>query len=102
MHNTGTLDHIDQSAIEAFCRKYRVRKLSFFGSVLRDDFGADSDVDTLVEFSAGATAGFLRLARMELELSRILGRKADLRTPAELSRHFRQNVLEGAKVQYAE
>jgi predicted nucleotidyltransferase len=87
-------------ALEAFCRKHRVRKLSLFGSVLRDDFRPDSDVDVLVEFEPGAHAGFLKLAAMELELSSVLGRKVDLRTPGELSRYFRDDVLASAEVQF--
>ena len=88
--------------IDSFCRRNRIKKLSFFGSVLRDDFSPASDVDVLVEFMPGTTVGFIRLAGMELELSNILGRKVDLRTPAELSRYFRQDVLNTAEVQYAE
>lgn len=92
---------IDRKAITDFCRRHHVRRLALFGSVLRDDFRPDSDVDVLVEFEPGAIAGFLRLAAMELELSQVLGRRIDLRTPAELSRHFRDEVLRIAEVQYA-
>ena len=92
---------IPKEKIEAFCRKHHIRKLSLFGSVLREDFGPDSDVDVLVEFESGQTVGLLRLAGMEIELSGILKRKVDLRTPAELSRYFRQQVLDSAEVQYA-
>jgi len=88
--------------LEQFCKKHHIRRLLFFGSVLREDFGADSDVDVLVEFETGQVVGFLRLASLELELSKILNRKVDLRTPAELSRYFRQEVLEMAEVQYAQ
>jgi predicted nucleotidyltransferase len=88
--------------IEKFCRKHRIQKLSFFGSILRDDFDAESDVDVLVEFEPGQVVGFLRLAGMEIELSEILGRKVDLRTPAELSRYFRQEVCDKAEVRYAQ
>ena len=91
---------MDRRKIAEFCRRHRIRKMSLFGSVLRDDFGPDSDVDVLVEFEPGATVGFLRLAAMEIELSEMLGRKADLRTPAELSRYFRGEVLREAEVQY--
>ena len=84
-----------------FCRRNNVRKLAFFGSVLRNDFQPTSDVDVLVEFLPGRPVGFLRMARLELELSAILGRKVDLRTPAELSRYFRDEVINGAEVQYA-
>ncbi len=92
---------VPKERIEEFCEKHRIRKLSLFGSVLRKDFGADSDVDVLVEFEPGQVVGLLRLAGMEIELSGILERKVDLRTPAELSRYFRQQVLDSAEVQYA-
>ena len=87
--------------VEQFCLKYNIRKLSLFGSILREDFKPESDVDVLIEFEEGHTPGFIRLAGIELELSRILGRKADLRTPQELSRYFRDDVMKSAKVQYA-
>ena len=83
-------------------RKHHIRKLSLFGSVLREDFGPESDLDVLVEFEPGQIVGLLWLARMEIELSGILKRKVDLRTPAELSRYFRQQVLDSAEVQYAQ
>jgi predicted nucleotidyltransferase len=92
---------IPKEEIEAFCRKNHIRRLSLFGSVLREDFGPDSDVDVLIEFEPGQTVGLLRLAGMEIELSGILRRKVDLRTPAELSRYFRKQVLDSAEVQYA-
>lgn len=91
---------IDRQKIAEFCRRHRIRKLALFGSVLRDDFGPDSDVDVLVEFEPGATPGLIRLAGMEIELSEIVGRRADLRTPAELSRYFRDEVVRLAQVQY--
>ena len=93
---------LDQAAVEAFCRKHGLRKLSLFGSVLRDDFRPDSDVDVLVEFREGVRAGYLTMAAMERELSQLLGRRVDLRTPAELSRYFRDDVLQAAEVRYAE
>jgi predicted nucleotidyltransferase len=93
---------IPKKKIQTFCRKHGIRKLSFFGSVLREDFGPESDVDVLVEFEPGQVVGLLRLAGMEIELSGILKRKVDLRTPAELSRYFRQQVLDSAEVQYAQ
>jgi len=83
-----------------FCRRHHIRKLALFGSVLRDDFRPDSDVDVLVEFESGRVPGLIRLAGMEIELSEIMGRKADMRTPAELSRYFRQRVIESAEVRY--
>jgi uncharacterized protein len=92
-----TLPH-DQ--IDEFCQKYHIRRLALFGSVLRDDFGPDSDVDVLVDFEKGHTPGLIRLAGMEIELSHLLGRQADLRTPDELSRYFREEVLQTAQVEY--
>jgi predicted nucleotidyltransferase len=92
---------IDKLKLTEFCRKQHIRRLSLFGSVLRDDFRADSDVDVLVEFEPGHSIGLIRLAGMELELSRLIGRKADLRTPQDLSRYFRQEVIDHAAVQYA-
>lgn len=89
----------DREQIASFCLRNHIRKLAFFGSVLRDDFRPDSDVDVLVEFEAGQIPG-LRIVDMEAELSEILGRKVDLRTPQELSRHFRDRVLATAEVQY--
>jgi uncharacterized protein len=92
---------ISQERVAEFCRRHRIRKLALFGSVLREDFGPESDVDVLVEFEPAATVGLIGLAAMELELSEILGRMADLRTPADLSRYFRDAVLRDAEVQSA-
>jgi predicted nucleotidyltransferase len=94
--------HIDipKERIAEFCRRNHVRRLALFGSVLRDDFRADSDVDVLVEFQPGTRVGLLRLAGMEIELSEILGRKVDLSTPGFLSQYFRDKVLAEAEVQY--
>ncbi len=72
-----------------------------FGSVLRDDFGPESDVDVLVEFEPGARVGLITLAGMEIELSEMIGRKVDMRTAEDLSRYFRDEVLAEAEVQYA-
>ncbi len=89
--------------IAEFCRRNRIRKLSLFGSALRSDFRSDSDIDLLVEFQPGPAPSLFDLARMERELSTLLGgRKVDLRTPQELSRYFREEVLSSANVQYAE
>jgi predicted nucleotidyltransferase len=91
---------IDQPGIADFCRKNGIRRLALFGSVLRDDFGPDSDVDILVDFEPGVPVGLLKMAALELELSRILARKADLRTAAELSRYLREEVVRTAEVQF--
>jgi hypothetical protein len=93
---------IPTEQINSFCKRNGIRKFAFFGSVLRDDFGPDSDIDVLVEFKPGTVVGFLRLAAMEMELSGIFRHKVDLRTPAELSRYFRQDVLDTAEVRHAE
>ncbi len=83
-----------------FCRRNHIRRLSFFGSVLRDDFRPDSDVDVLVEFEPDHVPGFIGIIRMESELSEITGRSVDLRTPQELSRYFRDDVVATAEVIY--
>jgi uncharacterized protein len=94
---------LPRDKIADFCKRNRIRKLSVFGSALRDDFRPDSDIDLLVEFQPEATPSLFDLARMERELSTILaGRMVDLRTPEELSRYFRDEVLFSASVQYAE
>ncbi len=92
---------VDRDKIAEFCRQHHIRRLAFFGSVLREDFHPDSDVDVLVEFEEGHVPGLIRLAGMERELSFLLGRKADLRTAEDLSRYFRDRVVAGAEVQYA-
>lgn len=93
---------IPHDEIASFCRSHQIRKLSLFGSVLRSDFRPESDIDVLIEFEVGHTPGFLGLVRMERELSHLLGdKKVDLRTPQELSRYFRADVLAKAQVQYA-
>ncbi|MCJ7687474.1 MAG: nucleotidyltransferase family protein [Desulfobacteraceae bacterium] len=93
---------LPQDKIASFCKKHHIRKLSLFGSVLRDDLGPDSDIDILVEFEPGKVPSFFRLFDMEEELSAILGgRKVDIRTPEDLSRYFRDRVLAAAVVQYA-
>ncbi|MCK4403475.1 MAG: nucleotidyltransferase family protein [candidate division Zixibacteria bacterium] len=93
---------IPREKIAEFCKRNHIRRLSLFGSVLRGDFGADSDIDLLVEFDPDHIPGLIRLAGMEIELTEILGRKVDVRTAQDLSRYFRQEVLNSAEVQYAE
>ncbi len=88
--------------IEVFCETNQINKLSIFGSALRSDFSAQSDIDLLVEFEKDHVPGFLALARMENELSLLLGgRKVDLRTAEDLSKHFRLEVVNSAQVAYA-
>lgn len=92
----------DQAALSALCRRYRIRRLSLFGSVLKGTARQDSDVDLLVEFEPGNAPGLLGMARIETELSSLIGgRQVDLRTAQDLSRHFRADVVTTAEVQYA-
>jgi len=91
---------IPKEGIRTFCQRNHIRKLAFFGSVLRDDFTPESDVDVLVEFKPGARVGLITLAGMEIELTRLLGRKAEMHTVKGLNPHFRDAVLEQAEVQY--
>ena len=71
---------ISRDAIAAFCQRNHIRRMAFFGSVLRDDFGPESDVDVLVEFEPGTSIGYMGLMRLEIELGEVLGRKTDLHT----------------------
>ena len=92
---------ISKEKLERFCRTHGIRRLSVFGSALREDFGPDSDIDLLVEFEPDSIPGLFSLTGMELELSQLLGgRKVDLRTPEDLSRYFRQKVMDAAEPQY--
>ncbi len=94
---------IPKTELAAFCRAHGIRRFAIFGSALRADFGVESDIDVLVEFTSGRTPGLLGMAGMEIELSALFGgREVDLRTPEDLSRYFRQEVLDTAEVQYAQ
>jgi predicted nucleotidyltransferase len=100
-----TVAHVEipEAKIIEFCRRSGIRSLSLFGSVLTDRFSETSDIDVLVEFLPETRVGFFRLAAIEEELSQILGgRKVDLRTPMDLSRHFRDEVVREARLVYAE
>lgn len=93
---------VPQEALHVFCRAHGIRRLAMFGSALREDFGPESDIDVLVEFEPDRIPRLLGIARMERELSALFGgRKVDLRTPEDLSRYFRRQVLAEAEVQYA-
>jgi len=92
---------LPKDQIADFCRRHHIRRLALFGSVLRDDFGPESDLDVLVEFAPGHTPGFAFIA-MQDELSALLGRKVDLNTPQCLSRYIRDEVVAESEVQYAE
>ncbi|MHB0878658.1 MAG: nucleotidyltransferase family protein [Anaerolineae bacterium] len=91
---------VPQERLAELTRRHHVRRLALFGSVLREDFGPDSDIDVLVEFEPGHVPGFIGMAEIELELSAMLGREVDLRTAAELSRYFRGQVLREAETVY--
>ena len=91
---------ISPIALAAFCEENQIRRFSVFGSVLRKDFGPESDVDVLVEFAPEARVGYIRLAGMERELSGILGRRADMHTVAGLKPWFRDEILGSAVLQY--
>ena len=94
---------LPKEQIADFCRRRHIRRLAIFGSALRSDFNESSDIDVLVEFETEHIPGLFGKARMERELSALLGgRKVDLRTPEDLSRYFRQEVLNEAEVQYAQ
>jgi uncharacterized protein len=92
---------LEPGALEELCQRHGIRKLSLFGSTLKGTARPDSDVDLLVEFEAEARPTLFDMAQIEIELSDLLGgRRVDLRTAAELSRHFRDEVLRTAQVQY--
>ncbi len=92
--------NITKDQISDFCKRNHIKRFSFFGSVLRDDFRPDSDIDILVDLDHTYRIGLLDMAKMEIELSGILGRKVDLRTPDEISDYFRDEVLAESEVQY--
>ncbi|HEY0139594.1 MAG TPA: nucleotidyltransferase family protein [Thermoanaerobaculia bacterium] len=93
---------VPHERIAEFCRKWGIRRLAFFGSVVRDDFGPESDVDVLVEFRPEAIPGWELYAEIPEELSRILGRKVDLLTFQSLNRWIRNDVLAEAVEAYVE
>lgn len=94
-------DYIPKANLEKFCRENHITRMALFGSALCDELKPDSDIDILVEFDKNHMPGLLDLAGMEIELTDMIGRKVDLRTPAELSRYFRDDVLEKAREEYA-
>ncbi len=91
---------VDDAALATFCQRHHIRRLALFGSVLRDDFRPNSDVDVLVEFEPGHVPGY-SFVTVQDELSALLGRRVDLHTPASLSQHFRDAVVRDAEVHYA-
>ena len=94
--------NLDKATLARFCKTHHIRRLSLFGSQLKGQAGPDSDIDLLVEFEPEHIPGLLGLAGMEIELSEALGKKVDLRTAGDLSRHFRAEVVGMAEVQYAQ
>lgn len=93
-------DKIPRARLVEFCRTNYIHKMSLFGSALRDELRPDSDIDLLVEFEKTHVPGLITLAGMEIELSEMIGRKVDLRTPRDLNRHFRDEVIAEAEAQY--
>jgi predicted nucleotidyltransferase len=92
---------IPEAAMVAFCQQHGIARLAFFGSVLRDDFRPDSDVDVLAEFAPGRVPGLIGLAGIELELSELLGgRKVDLNTPGFFAPPLRERIQREAMVRY--
>jgi uncharacterized protein len=92
--------NVPKEKIEEFCRKNGIKKLSFFGSVIRDDFGPDSDIDVLVEFDENIKVGLIALSGMETELETIFGRKVDINTAGFLSPYFRDKVISISEAAY--
>lgn len=88
--------NIPKAEIAAFCQRHHIRRLALFGSVLREDFGPDSDVDVLVEYEKGVIVTLLDMAGQEIELEGLIGHKVDLRTAEDLSRYFRRQVVDAA------
>jgi len=92
---------VAEDDLAAFCLAHGIQRLRLFGSALRGDLRPDSDIDLLVEFEPGGAPGLMGLAALELELEAILGREVELRTPADLSRYFRDSVAESSRALYA-
>lgn len=92
---------VSDSELKDFCRKHRISKLALFGSVLRDDFTLESDIDVLVVFELDAKVGFMALARAQRELSELLNRTVDLVPESGLKPLIREEVMNSAEVVYA-
>ncbi len=91
---------LDDAVLSDLCRRHGIRRLALFGSAMHDELRPDSDIDLLVEFETGHTPGLLGIASIELELERLLDRRVDLRTPADLSQYFRDIVTAEARPIY--
>ena len=95
--------NVPDGQVVAFCRRHHILKMSLFGSILRDDFGSDSDVDVLVEFHPEHIPGLMTLAGIEIEMARLVGgRKVDMHTPGGLSKYLVDRVLAEAEVLHDE
>jgi len=93
--------NIDETTLAKYCKKHHMRRLALFGSQLKETAGPESDIDLLVEFDVEHIPGLMGIVEMEIELTDLLGQKVDLRTAADLSRYFRDEVIQIAQVQYA-
>jgi len=96
----STAIDIDEPTIRAFCEKHRIRRMALFGSVLRDDFTPESDIDVLVEFEPDVRLGLIGLGEIEADLSDLFGRRVDMNTEDTLSKYFRDKVLSQAETLY--
>ena len=94
------MDYIPEKELAGFCKKYHIKKLSLFGSALGEELKPNSDIDLLVEFEKGHVPGLITFAGIEIELTDMIGRKVDLRTAYDLSRYFRDEVVNMAEAQY--
>jgi predicted nucleotidyltransferase len=93
-------EKMPKDKLAEFCKRNHIRRLSLFGSAVSGELRPDSDIDVLVEFEEGKTPGLFSIVRMEMELTETLGRSVDLRTPNDLSRYFRDEVIRTAKLEY--
>lgn len=98
--NLARINDTTREKIADFCQKNHIKKFAFFGSILREDFNIESDVDVLVELEPNSLIGLMGMVGMEMELSEMLGRKVDLCTTKELSKYFRDKVIAEAEVLY--
>ncbi len=91
---------IEKNVLDNYCKKNGIKKISLYGSYLKNTYNKESDVDLLVEFEDDTEYGLLDVARIERELTNMIGKKVDLRTPEELSKYFRENIIKEAEVKY--
>ena len=99
----NNIPQYNKDKLADICGKYHITRLSIYGSAIRDDFAADSDIDVLIEFEPGRTPGFFGMYDIEQELTAVFsGRQIDLRTPQDLSKYIRDKILDQAEVQYVQ